>query len=534
MVENESNKLVKGVLLLTIAGFVSKVLSAGYRIPLQNLTGDVGFYIYQQVYPILGIAMMLSLYGFPSAISRIIVELKAKGKAISFSSFFVPIFTILIIINGALFLFFMLHASTIANRVGDMHLVNTYRYAAFVFLIIPFLALLRGIFQGNYVMKPTAYSQVGEQLVRVFIIIAAAIVVTARDKSLYDLGNAATFASIAGGIAAIIVLSIFFIKDKPILLANQKEVIPWKDYILTIATLGIVATLNHMTLLIIQLADTFTFMQGLMEHGFSKVQSMEAKGVFDRGQPLIQLGIVLGSSLALALIPSISKQKLEEDWETFNQYISNALTFSFYIAIGATVGLIAIFEETNILLYEDSKGTMDLRILVLSIILCSLAITASSVLQGLGYIKRTAGFIIVAFFIKWILNELLIPMWGMTGAAIATVLSLLGLVTFVMLELKRKLPSLHFFQQINWLALLKATVIMLFYIGLLHVLLPDIVRLSRMELLGYVLFTASSGAIIYLFSLLRSGAFTEKELEVLPYSSFLIRIHKGRKLNGKN
>lgn len=92
MNENETNKLVKGALLLMLAGLISKVLSAGYRVPLQNLTGDIGFYIYQQVYPILGIALMLALYGFPSAVSKMTVELKAAGKSLSIRSFYIPVF----------------------------------------------------------------------------------------------------------------------------------------------------------------------------------------------------------------------------------------------------------------------------------------------------------------------------------------------------------------------------------------------------------------------------------------------------------
>ena len=101
----ESNKLIKGALLLTFAGLISKVLSAGYRIPLQNLTGDIGFYIYQQVYPILGMAMVLSLYGFPSAISKMVVDLSRSGNKLSLSFFYGPIFLILLTINVFLFLF---------------------------------------------------------------------------------------------------------------------------------------------------------------------------------------------------------------------------------------------------------------------------------------------------------------------------------------------------------------------------------------------------------------------------------------------
>ena len=69
-------KVMQGAFILTLASFIAKVLSALYRIPLQNLVGDEGFYVYQQVYPIYGIAMTLALSGLPQFISKYVAERK--------------------------------------------------------------------------------------------------------------------------------------------------------------------------------------------------------------------------------------------------------------------------------------------------------------------------------------------------------------------------------------------------------------------------------------------------------------------------
>ena len=119
MGKSEADRLVKGALLLTLAGLISKILSAGYRIPLQNLTGDFGFYVYQQVYPLLGMMMILSLYGLPSAISKLTAEIEAQGKLISIRGFYVPILFILFMINGLLFLLLYIGAPTI--KIGRAH-----------------------------------------------------------------------------------------------------------------------------------------------------------------------------------------------------------------------------------------------------------------------------------------------------------------------------------------------------------------------------------------------------------------------------
>src|SRR5690606_498755 len=241
----EHNKFVKGALILTLAGLISKVLSAGYRIPLQNLTGDIGFYIYQQVYPILGIALVLALYGFPTAISK----LTAEKKDISVQYFMMPILTILFGICGTLAILLFFNADAIAIFVGDERLIPAYKLASILLLLIPFSALLRGVFQGKGEMKPTAYSQIGEQLVRVTIIIVMAVCVAVYGIDIYQIGNFAAIAAIIGVIGAVIILTIFFTKTKPTTIRRQS--IPWKYYIITILVFGLIASLNHMLLLII-------------------------------------------------------------------------------------------------------------------------------------------------------------------------------------------------------------------------------------------------------------------------------------------
>ncbi|MHA8262523.1 oligosaccharide flippase family protein [Lactobacillaceae bacterium Melli_B3] len=66
--------VMSGAAILTISSLIAKVLSAVYRIPLQNLVGNVGFYIYQQVYPIYGLGMTFALSGLPVLISKLVAE----------------------------------------------------------------------------------------------------------------------------------------------------------------------------------------------------------------------------------------------------------------------------------------------------------------------------------------------------------------------------------------------------------------------------------------------------------------------------
>ena len=59
-----------GVVILTLALVIVKILSAIYRVPYQNVLGDQGLYAYQQIYPIVALGMILSMNAIPSAVTQ--------------------------------------------------------------------------------------------------------------------------------------------------------------------------------------------------------------------------------------------------------------------------------------------------------------------------------------------------------------------------------------------------------------------------------------------------------------------------------
>ena len=58
--KNNFGNVMKGAIILSGASFIAKILSAMYRIPFENMVGNLGFYVYQQVYPIYAIGMTFS------------------------------------------------------------------------------------------------------------------------------------------------------------------------------------------------------------------------------------------------------------------------------------------------------------------------------------------------------------------------------------------------------------------------------------------------------------------------------------------
>ncbi|MCT1901819.1 polysaccharide biosynthesis protein [Oceanobacillus sojae] len=534
MSDNETSRLVKGALLLSIAGLISKVFSAVYRIVLQNLTGDIGFYMYQQLYPLLGIATMLALYGFPSAISSLTATEIEKGRVLTWKGFYRPILSILAGFHIALIAMIYFAAPLLAQLAGDEYFIGLYQFAAMLFLIVPALAILRGIQQGRYEMAPTALSQIGEQLIRVCTIIAGAWLVSRGIFQIEAIGTTAVVAAILGGLSALAVLLFFYYKNRAgsyreLSVSSLEAAVPWKNYLKTLLLFGIAAAMNHMTLLLMQLADTFTFVPKLMASGAGEIEAKEMKGVFDRGQPLIQVVTIIGSSIALAIIPAISHQKLKEQRKQVTNYIQTVIHVGIFIAAGAVLGLFIIFPEVNQLLYKNTQGTNELRLLIVSILMSTISIIGASILQSLGMIVRTAVFIGISFVVKVGGNLILIPLYGVYGASIATVSSLAVLLLLVVIELYRKLPGIPLYRSISWRSLAAASLSMIIYLLVVQGILASHVMNVRLLLFVYVIFISLSGAGLFLFVLLKTGGLTEDQIKVLPKSEYLLRIYKGRK-----
>ncbi len=513
------NQFIRGAFLLTIIGIISKILSAFYRIPIQNVTGDIGFYTYQQVYPFIATVMILSLYSFPSAISTIGAGLKEKHR--NFKRFVLPNFIILFLMNSLLFLIVFMLAPVIAVISGNPALQSAYETIAFAFLIIPFLAISRGYFQSKGEMHQTAYSQLLEQIVRVSIIIFGCFAIYTYRLDVFTIGYYGSIASIISMLVAAIFLLRYF-RHKSNLFLKSDVPVQWKSYIKTIFLFGFIFALNHMMFILIQFADVFTLIPSLVKYGLSSELAMTTKGIYDRAIPLIQLGVVIGSSFAIALIPMMANNKSEGEKVTT---IQHALSLCIYLSASATIGLIVLFPEINLLLFKSIDETGSLRIFSITALLLSIALTLSPILQIVGKYWQTILYIIISFIVKIALNMLLVPMLGLMGASYATIISISFLTIIVYVQLKGVFPKASLLKHVKWKAFSLAIMSM---VGYLYVwkYFVSFSYLSRSWLLGYVMFLVITGAGLFFVILLRFRAFSEKQLRTLPFSSHMLKYAK--------
>lgn len=557
--EDRTKLLLKGTAILAAAALLSKLLGVVYRIPYQNITGDLGLYVYQQVYPLYSIILILATAGFPIAVSKLVAERLALGDPTGAKRIFnVSIWTLAA--SGIIFfLGLYLSAPFIAAFMEDDGLTLPLRSVSFALLIVPVMAAIRGYFQGYQNMLPTGVSQIAEQIIRVVTIIILSYWFMNQYGDEYLAGSGAVFGAVTGAFAALVVLLLFWRKvtSKPV--AEVKELaekhLEEKSQIATeplgapdktqdletesfaqlkpmvlvkrILFIAIPICLGAMVLPLFQFVDSLTVPKVLIHSGVIAEDARQLKGIFDRGQPLVQFAAFFATALSLALVPSISEAYAQKNHEQIRVRSDVALRLTLYLGLAASVGLAVLAIPVNIMLYKTTDGSLALAVLAFTSIFSTLGIASAAILQGLGHVYLPARNLFIGVLVKLALNIILIPIWGIVGAALATVLAYMVATIINLLNLRRliafKITFRNFFAKPLLAVGAMGLAVWLTTQGLL-IATEGLITSERL----YYSFTAINGvvigALVYAVALLLFGAITRKEFLLIPKLNRLVPV----------
>ena len=160
--------IIKGAFCLGVGTFIAKLIGAIYRIPLTNLIGGYGLGLYQMVFPVYTLLLDFSSAGVPNALSKIISGQKYHKEyhAYNYLKTSIKVLSILgIIFSSVMFL----GGKFFANFQGDDKAFLGYVFLSPAIFFVCIISSFRGYFQGLLNMKPTAISQVLEQVIKLVV-----------------------------------------------------------------------------------------------------------------------------------------------------------------------------------------------------------------------------------------------------------------------------------------------------------------------------------------------------------------------------
>lgn len=516
---------VQGAAILSAAAFFTKLLGAVYRVPYQNITGNEGMFVYQQVYPLYSTLLILATAGFPLAISKLVSERLAEGDEAGALRVFV-VSSVTLTLTGLLF-FLLLFAGApwIAGWMGNREwLTLPIRAVSFALLVVPLMSAIRGYFQGHQNMIPTALSQSVEQVVRVATILFAAWWFMSRGDDVVYAGAGAVFGAFTGAVGSLLVLLFFLRGRRPLWNAFAKEGWMFADraavrYVAReIWRLSLPICLGSLVLPLFSLVDSFTVANLLQWAGWSTDSSIVAKGIFDRGQPLIQFASFFATAIALSIVPAVAEAKARGDLRKMEERASLACRLTLLWGLPASVGLAVVVRPTNVMLFEDVAGSDALAILALTTVFLTLGVTSAGILQGMGQVMLPARNLLVGVLVKLVLNLLLVSWWDIRGAAAATLIAYATATLLNLAAFRGQLGRMFRWKETGR-ALVAATVLMAGAAAAVQVLLAAATAgwdSHRWAMTVTTLGAVAAGAVVYGMVLLGLGGLRREELQVIP------------------
>ncbi|GEM_PF-269480 len=409
------------MVFMTVTLLIVKVLSALYRVPYQNILGDEGLYVYNQIYPFIGLCSICALYGIPSAYAEYL------KRGFIFRSLHVLLFLCFIVVLSILI---HMYRHILASWMGDDQLSSLIEIVAIIIPITIVLGMIRGIFHYHQYSEVVSISQLVEQIVRVIVIAIAIYLYFSVGLSLYTAAKVALFGSVLGMILTTFVLFMKYrhIKGEHynIIYMNTKSSRYIEFFILMIAFI-----LTHILMLTIQSIDAFTVLNFIGSH-WTIDNTMAAKGVFDRSYSFIQIGLIVATTFGFILIPYLDATNISYSLKLLKKSIKWVMLFSTL----ATVGLINIMPMMNQAFFKTNQMNGELSLNMITIIVVSIAIVLMSYLLTINAYKVVmSGFATMAV-VKVFLNMLLLPIVDFYAISLANVMAMIifNIILFIVLN----------------------------------------------------------------------------------------------------
>ena len=193
---------IRGAAILAVAGVIVRFIGAAMRIILAALMGDEGIGLYQMAYPIYSSLLAISTAGIPVAVSKLVSENIALKDFREAMRVFRIALSILSMSGLAIALALLLSAEFLAvNVIEEPRAVYPLLAIAPAIFFVTVMSALRGFFQGQQKMLPTAASQFVEQIGRVVVSLVLTVVLLPVGLEFAAAG--AAFGAVVGGVVGL-------------------------------------------------------------------------------------------------------------------------------------------------------------------------------------------------------------------------------------------------------------------------------------------------------------------------------------------
>ncbi|HHT96616.1 MAG TPA: polysaccharide biosynthesis protein [Clostridiales bacterium] len=547
---NNNDFLVQGS-ILAVASIIVRLIGLLYRIPMQRIIGDEGMGYYGYAFEVYNIALILSSYSLPLAVSKLVSARSINKEYKNSYRVFLSGMCLAIVVglSASLILFFGADwfATTISNSPNSALPLKVLAPTIFIFSI---MGVLRGFYQGKNTMIPTSISQVIEQIVNAAVsIIASYLLVinySASEKVASYGAAGGTLGTFLGALSSLLFLLVVYMLYKPILKKQlRRDKTPHHESYQNIFKILII------TILPIILSQTVYQISGIIDHTMfghimdgKKVSGFELEiikniipnqlytedirsslmGIYgSKYRVLTNIPVAIASAIGAAIVPSIAASLMQENYKQIKEKVHAAIKFNMIIAIPSAVGMGVLASPILQLIFKDNYKLSAnlLRVGAAAIIFFAFSTVTNAILQGINKLHIPVIHSIISLVVHIILLFILLKFTNLSTFALVICNVLFALLVSILNWISLA-SHLNYTQEIHKTFILPT--VSSVFMGIITYLTYKVIHILTNINSISTLTALVVAVMVYFITLVVFKGLTEEEIMAVPKGNVIIKI----------
>lgn len=408
--QKHKHSFIFGAVTLIACNLISKAIGAVYRIPLLKILGSEGLGLYQLIFPLFALMLVVSSSGVNVAVSKFVSQQTSKHNRHNINKYLRAGFIVSVCVS----LFFTLVLAAIVPLIskyqGDSRLSICYYAILPSIVVCSLLSTFKGYFLGKHKMIYSGGLQVAEQVLKLVLglLFAGSFIKNGLIYAVFGTVLGVTTSEVLTLILAFLIYlfdkksirsfaiikakkqNIRLVKTQTHFLAENQTCVQLKTAIKQIIRFGVFVSLESSIMPFLGAIDSLTIVPLLIKSGLNNVVAYTLFGLEDGiVASLVAMPTVFATSFGQSLVPSITKNNAKNSTKNIAEsfkivwLLGIACAFVFLFFSGDIINFLYAGGLNNKIVLEADIAKDLIKLNAFNIIYLSLLNLSSSILQGL-------------------------------------------------------------------------------------------------------------------------------------------------------
>jgi stage V sporulation protein B len=426
------NKMLTGTLILTLAGFLTRIMGFFYKIYLSNALSARDLGVYQLVFPIYGICFTLYASGIQTAISQLSASHPNKRHILHLgmlcSVSLASLLSVLVYFQSDFLATLVLLEPSCSTSL---------KVLACVFPFCGMTACINGYYYGQKKTAIPATNQLLEQIVRILSVYGVSVFLGKGDVKVTC--ELAVFGVVLGEIAADLfsIASLLFSKtDK-----TEKSLHSSSKVLKRLFSLALPLTATRLVITLLNSGESILIPYMLKVYGLSSTEALSVYGILHgMAMPFILFPTAITNAIAVLLLPTISKAQGAGGAERIRHIGGICVKYSILTGLLSTCIFLVFGDALGTIFFHNSSAGGFMRILSWLCPFLYLSTTLGSIINGLGKTKLTFFNTVTGLIIRIAFLFILVPKQGIYGYLTGLLVSQLSIALLDFLSVNKNFP----------------------------------------------------------------------------------------------